>query len=209
MNLEDMNVGNFLEQLASDAPVPGGGGVSALCGALGAALVSMVANLTVGKEKHRENWDVMTEALKTSSRLREEFLELADMDMKSFSSYMAALKMPKETDEEKSARKTAVQEAAMQAAEIPLRVLELCVETTETALEATKNGNPNVATDAGIAALLAEAGGIAASYNVQVNLATITEESFKRMCRARMTEALHKIRSNAREVSYYMDRALG
>ena len=209
MKIEEMTVKDFLNQLASEAPVPGGGGVAALCGALGSALVSMVANLTVGKEKHRESWDVMTEALAVSSRLSEKFLELANMDMESFASYMAALKMPKETEEEKNARKSAVQEAAMKAAEIPLQVLELCVEASEIALEATKNGNPNVATDSGIAALLAEAGGIAASYNVQVNLTAITEETFKRLCRARMTEALHKIRSNAREVSYYMDRALG
>ena len=209
MKTEDMTVKNFLEELSSDASVPGGGGVTALCGALGAALVSMVANLTIGKEKHRESWEVMEETLKRSERLRTEFLTLADDDMESFGAYMAALRMPKGTEQEKSARREAMQRAAQGSAMIPLRVIELCAEAAEAALEAIRSGNPNVATDAGIAALLAEAGAVAASYNVRVNLAVIADESFKAACSKRMAEALHKTRSKAKETSDFMEKVLG
>ena len=208
MNVGSMTVKSFLDELASDAPVPGGGGVSALCAALGAALVSMVANLTVGKEKHRDNWAAMEETLKKSNALVDEFLELVNSDAECFGSYMSALKMERGSEEERAARKSELQRATKQAALVPLRMIEACSEMSKLALDAALYGNPNVATDAGIAALLAEAGGVAASYNVRINLMSITDEYFRDECSVRMSIALGDTRRNARKVSDYMNEIL-
>ncbi|MDR1133234.1 MAG: cyclodeaminase/cyclohydrolase family protein, partial [Synergistaceae bacterium] len=101
MPLGKETLNKFLDDLASDLPAPGGGSVAALGTSLAFALVSMVSNLTVGKEKYRANWEKMASAAETSERLRIKSLALMDDDVESFNAYMAALKMPKETDAQK------------------------------------------------------------------------------------------------------------
>jgi len=209
MSFEKMEIQSFLDELASDSPAPGGGSVAALCGSLAAALVSMVCSLTIGKEKYRENWAVMEGIKVKSEALRAKFVTLMNEDTESFNIFMAAMKMPKTTDEEKAARRKAMGEASKTATEIPLRTLEACAELSAIAVTAAERGNPNTASDAGSAALLAEAAGSAAAYNVRINLPGISDEVFADACRARMSEALDEISRCSKNTSDLMGKMLG
>ena len=209
MTFEKMQIQEFIDELASNSPAPGGGSVAALCGSLGSALVSMVANLTIGKEKYKDNWEAMEAVIAKSEPLRAKFVDLMNKDTESFNVFMAAMKMPKDTDEEKAARRQAMADASKLATEIPLCTLEACAEVSVIALEAAKFGNPNTASDAGSAALLADAAGRAASYNVRINLPGIKDEAFAALCKERMASALDTISRNSLLSSDHMDEVLG
>ncbi|HOO65040.1 MAG TPA: cyclodeaminase/cyclohydrolase family protein, partial [Synergistaceae bacterium] len=168
MELTTLQVRDFIEELASDSPAPGGGSVAALCGALGAALTSMVASLTVGKEKYRENWEAMEEIQAKARKLGETFTRLIQEDTSAFNSYMKALKMPKETEEEKALRKERMQMGLKEASAVPLRTLRACRDLGELALPVVEKGNANAVTDGGTAGLLALAAGKAAAYNIRI-----------------------------------------
>ena len=208
MKFERMEIRAFLDELASDSPAPGGGSVAALCASLGSALVSMVANLTIGKEKYKESWQLMEDVVGKSESLRFKFVELMNRDTESFNTFMAAMKMPKATEEEKCIRKKAMGEASKLATEVPLLTLEACVEMTELAYLAAKNGNTNTISDAGSAALLGDAAGKAAAYNVKINLPGVTDETFAADFKARMTEALQQLSINAEKATAILDKAL-
>ncbi|MDO4561579.1 MAG: cyclodeaminase/cyclohydrolase family protein [bacterium] len=209
MKFEEMTVGAFIDELASNSPAPGGGSVAALCGALASGLTSMVGNLTVGKEKYKDNWETMEKVFKESEALRAEFVKLMNDDTDSFNVFMAAMKMPKETDEQKAVRKAAMAEASKTATDVPLRTLEACAGAAKLACEAASFGNPNAASDAGSAALLADAAGKAASYNVRINLPGVKDEVFAAECRARMAKALEEIAAYSVKTAAKMEEALG
>lgn len=209
MAFEKMEVQAFLDELASNSPAPGGGSVAALCGSLGAGLVSMVCNLTIGKEKYKDNWAVMEGIVAKSEDIRAKLVDLMNKDTESFNVFMAAMKMPKDTDEQKAARKAAMAEASKLATEVPLRTLETCALVSGLAVTAAKHGNPNTASDAGSAALLAEAAGKAAAYNVRINLPGVKDADFAENCTKRMESALDVIASCSREASDLMEKALG
>lgn len=204
MKLTKYTIEDFISELASSSPAPGGGSVAALCGALGAALASMVANLTVGREKFKEAEPAMKSILERSAALRQEFLSLIDEDSASFDAYMTARRMPKETEAEKAERAEAMATAAARATLAPLRTLELCVELALLSLQAERDGNPNLRSDAGVAAALARAVAISALYNVRVNLPAITDPDFAEHCRARAESALAEILRISEEVELRM-----
>lgn len=208
MAFEDMKISEFLDLLASDAPAPGGGTVAALGGALGAALVSMVANLTVGKEKYRESWAEMEEVRSQSEELRACFTKLMNEDTEAFNAFMAAMKMPKDTDEQKTARRAAMDAASISVTEIPLRTLEKCAELANAAAKVVKHGNANAVSDGGSAALLAEAAGKAAAYNVRINLPGVKDEDFEVRCRSRMANALGALLGTSKALELEMDKHL-
>jgi formiminotetrahydrofolate cyclodeaminase len=170
--MPDLN--EFLSTLASDSPTPGGGSVAALAGALGASLGSMVCSLTIGKKKYADVEDDMKAMLAKTESLRLELAELMDEDAAAFDKVMAAMKLPKETDEQKAARKAAMQSALVDAATVPFAVMEKCVEVASLAREAATKGNSNAVSDAGVSALIARAGAHSAALNVQINLGWIT-----------------------------------
>lgn len=201
-------ISDFLNVLASDSPAPGGGTVAALGAALGSALVSMVANLTIGKEKYKENWQKMEDVLARAEKLRADFSSLMDEDTESFNSYMAAFRLPKETDAEKTARSAAILEAAKKATETPLRTLECCVELAEIANVAVRYGNPNTASDGGSAGFLAQACGNAASFNVRINLPGVKDEKFVSETTAKMMKYLDDIARCTRETSDALKKTL-
>ena len=209
MKFEDMTVGAFIDELASNSPAPGGGSVAALCGSLASGLTSMVGNLTVGKEKYKDSWETMQQVFDTSERLRRDFVKLMNDDTDSFNLFMAAMKMLKDTDEEKAARKAAMAEASKTTTEVPLLTLETCAEAAKLAYTAAAFGNPNAASDAGSAALLADAAGKAASYNVRINLPGVKDEEFAASCRTRMDEALKVIAEYSAKTAEEMEKALG
>ncbi len=208
MKFERMEIRAFLDELASDSPAPGGGSVAALCASLGSALVSMVANLTIGKEKYKDSWQIMEDVVSKSESLRFKFVDLMNKDTESFNSFMAAMKLPKATEEEKCIRKKAMGEASKLATEVPLLTLEACVEVCELAYLAAKDGNTNTISDAGSAALISEAAGRAAAYNVKINLPGVTDESFAADFKARMEDALKQLNANAEKTTEILDKAL-
>jgi len=172
--MADLN--GFLEALASDSPTPGGGSVAALAGALGAALASMVANLTIGKKKYVDVEDDMKAVLQKTEALRLELAQLIDEDAAAFGKVMKAMKLPKETDEEKAARKTAMQASLIDAATVPLAVMEKCVDVIRLSKGVAEKGNKNAVSDAGVAALMGRAGAHAARLNVLINLGWINAD---------------------------------
>ena len=208
MKFERMEIRAFLDELASDSPAPGGGSVAALCASLGSALVSMVANLTIGKEKYKDSWQIMEDVVSKSESLRFKFVDLMNKDTESFNSFMAAMKLPKATEEEKCIRKKAMGEASKLATEVPLLTLEACVEVCELAYLAAKDGNTNTISDAGSAALISEAAGRAAAYNVKINLPGVTDESFAADFKARMEDALKQLKANAEKTTEILDKEL-
>lgn len=180
----------FLDELASSAPAPGGGSVAALSGALGAALVSMVCNLTVGKKKYADVQEDIKALLAQSEALRKELVELLEADVQVYTEVSRAMKMPRATDEEKAARTVTMQKALKAATDVPMQVAEACVEVMELCQPAAEKGNVNAVSDAGVAVLMAEAGLRSAALNILINLAWIKDEAFVAENRAKLDALL-------------------
>lgn len=171
-------VQTFLDELASAAPTPGGGGAAALSGAMGAALVSMVCNLTVGKEKFAGVEAQMKQLLSQSETLRSQLTQMIEEDVAAFDTVMAAYRLPKASDEEKAARTAAIQQASKEATLVPLAAARACAEVIALCRPLAEMGNPNVISDAGVAVLCAQAGLKSAALNVMINLGAIKDEAF-------------------------------
>ena len=174
MELIELTVKDFAALTASDAPAPGGGSISALCGALSAALVEMVANLTVNKEKYQEYQGEMSEIIENISSDRKALLVAVDDDTRAFDKYMAALKLPKGSDE----RKVAMQEGLKEAALVPLSVAKRVCTLFSSIEKVLTHGNTNAVTDAMVATMLARTCALGAIYNVRINLSSIHDEAF-------------------------------
>ena len=177
-HLASMKVNSFLSELASSSPAPGGGSVAALSGSLGAALSSMVCNLTVGKEKYADVQAEIKEVLKKSEQLRKKLTKLIDEDTEAFNDVMKAFKMPKETEEQKKKRSAAIQEGYKTAAAVPLETANTCEKILDVAMVVAKKGNQNSITDSAVSALMAQAGVETAILNVKINLGSIKDEKF-------------------------------
>ena len=174
MELINLTVKDFAALTASDAPAPGGGSISALCGALSAALVEMVANLTVNKEKYQDYQEEMSEIITNISSDRQALLVAVDDDTKAFAKYMAALKLPKGSEE----RKAAMQEGLKEAALVPLSVAKRVCTLFPSIEKVLTHGNSNAVTDAMVATMLARTCALGAIYNVRINLSSIHDEAF-------------------------------
>jgi formiminotetrahydrofolate cyclodeaminase len=168
----------FLDDLASSSPAPGGGSVAALSGALGAALISMVCNLTVGKKKYADIEDDMKKILAQSEELRATFAGLVDKDTVAFGKVMEAYGLPKETEPQKALRSAAIREATKEATLVPLEVMKHCIDALALAQEAASRGNVNSISDAGVSALMLYAACESAALNVRINLNSIDDSDF-------------------------------
>jgi formiminotetrahydrofolate cyclodeaminase len=188
--LVDKAVTNFLDELASKAPAPGGGSVAALSGALGAALVSMVCNLTLGKKGYDDVQDDIEELLAKSESLRQELTILLDEDVKAYGGYSAAAKMPRATADEKAERAVAMQAALKVATDVPLSIAEAGVKVMDLCMPAAEKGNKWAVSDAGVAILMAEAAVRGAALNVLINLGSIKDEEFAADRRAKLESLL-------------------
>lgn len=158
MELKNLTVSDFAAITASDAPAPGGGSVSALCGALAASLAEMVANLTSGREKYAQVQPQVEEVLQQYPAIRARLLDAIDRDSKAFDLYMAALAMPKTTDAEKAARKRAMQEGLKAAALVPMETAETALTVFPALRLAVEQGNANAITDGMVGTMLARTG---------------------------------------------------
>jgi formiminotetrahydrofolate cyclodeaminase len=202
------SVNQFLDELASSSPAPGGGSAAALSAALGAALTSMVCRLTIGKKKYADVQNEMESVLRRSEELRSSFSELADQDTEAFNSVMKALAMPKEPDEQKIVRTTAIEEATKKATLVPLRVTELCGEALSLAKIAAERGNTNSISDAGVSALMLHAACAAAALNVRTNLSTLQDKLFVEDARAKLNRILRVVEDLSREILKITDARL-
>ena len=179
MKLVEMKVNEYLDVLKSDAPAPGGGSASALAAAQGVALVSMVCDLTLGKEKYAEYQDVCSEAKAKASDLYSKLVASIDKDTEAFNLVSAAFKMPKGTDEEKAARSKAIADGTLVATEVPFETMMLCAEGLKVTEMIVGKSNPNAASDLGVAALNLLSGVKGAWLNVLINLPGVKDEALK------------------------------
>ena len=186
MELKTLTVQDFVTAAASEAPTPGGGAVAAVTAATGAALVEMVANLTIGKKGYEDVKDVMVDLQQRAQVIRERSLELAQADADAFGLFMNALALPKEMDEEKAIRKEALQNAYKSAGSVPFEIGELANQIFDLADIAVQQGNTNLVTDGAIAAINARAAVRAAFLNVRINLMGIKDEAFNKEMREKM-----------------------
>ena len=207
--LIDKKIHNFLEELASNSPTPGGGSVAALAGALGAALISMVGNLTIGKKKYEDVEEDIKKIISSSEKLRYELSQLIEEDVKAFNNFMATYKMPKETEDEKKIRAEKIQESLIEAAKVPLTVAYKCLEVLSLSKEVAEKGNINVISDAGVAALMAEAALESAILNVKINLTMIKDEKVRTELSSSIKEILLKEKEQKEKVLEIIDGKIG
>ncbi len=174
-NLGTMPIDRFLDVLASSSPTPGGGGIAALAGALSAGLISMVCNLTVGKEKYTAVQGEVQAILAQSEQLRTRLHTLVDADAEAFGQIMDAYKMPKATDEEKRARSARIQDATIAASKVPLEIARECARVIELAGPAARTTNTQAIGDVAMAAYLAEGALRGAVINIDINLRSVKD----------------------------------
>lgn len=183
---------DFISELASNSSAPGGGSIAALAGSLGAALAVMVCHLTIGNPKYSAVEADMNCLLAAADKLQTELTLLIDEDTNAFNQVMAAYQLPKLTDTEKADRSSAIQKALKEATLLPLSVAERCCELIGLSKQVLHSGNANAASDAAVAGAMANAGLIAAAYNVKINIASIKDQDFV----AAMQEKLRELKSS-------------
>lgn len=176
--MKEMTLVEFAQQTASNNPVPGGGSIAALAGALSAALAQMVAELTINKKGYEDAEEKMKELVSKSETIRKKLLDDIKRDSESFNKYMEALKLPKETDEEKQIRTNMMQEGLKEAAIVPFEVASLAYEIMPLADEAVMSGNKNAVTDGLVSAMMARTSVLSALLNTRINLGSIKDEVF-------------------------------
>jgi formiminotetrahydrofolate cyclodeaminase len=190
VKLTEKSVTNFLDELASKAPAPGGGSVASLGGALGAALVSMVCNLTLGKKGYEDVQDDIEDLLSQSEALRKELTDLLEADVAAYTGYSVAAKMPRDTDQQKAERAKAMQEALKVATDVPLRIAGAAVKVMDLCMPAAEKGNKWAVSDAGVAVLMAEAALRSAALNVLINLGSLKDADFAADRKAKLDSLL-------------------
>lgn len=180
----------FINELASKAPTPGGGGASAYCGALAAALSSMVCNLTTGKKAYAAVEDDIQRAASELENLTTKLIELVNQDAQAFAPLAAAYTMPKETTEEKAAKDAALQQALVGACEVPLSIMKTCTRVIEIAEMLAEKGSRMAVSDAGVSVLFAKAALQGASLNVLINCKSMNDRAKAESYLAEVTHLL-------------------
>ena len=178
MKLADLRVTEFADLVASDAPAPGGGSVASLYGAIGAALTAMVACLTQGRKKYEEYAEHAAQVQQQAGILQKKLIDVMDRDTDAFMAVSAAFGMPKETDEQKAARSTAIQEGLKGCTRTPMEMMELCDETITLAASMIGRFNDTSASDLGVAVLSLKAGIQGAWLNVLINIGSLKDRAF-------------------------------
>ncbi|MGT2933351.1 cyclodeaminase/cyclohydrolase family protein [Streptococcus catagoni] len=178
MKLVDLNLYEFAQVLGSDAPAPGGGSAAALSAANGISLTKMVCELTLGKKKYADDQELITKVHQESTALQTDLLTAIDKDTEAFNMVSAVFDMPKETDEDKAARRKAMQKALKEATKSPYAMMEKIVQALKVTQEAVGHSNTNAASDLGVSALNLKAGLQGAWLNVLINLAGIKDSQF-------------------------------
>lgn len=193
MKLVELKVNEFCDVLSSDAPAPGGGSTAALEGAVGAALTAMVASLTLGKKKYAEYEDIAKETIEKANQIKIKFIDVLDRDTEAFNGVSAVFAMPKNTDDEKAARKEAMQKALKACTETPMEMMELCLESLKVTESILGKFNTSAASDLGVSALSIKAAVQGAWLNVLINLAGINDEEYVKEYKAKGQKILDQV----------------
>lgn len=204
----EKSVREFINELASNSPAPGGGSVAALAGALGSALTSMVCNLTIGKKKYLSVEDEMKSILKQSEILREQFVLLIDKDTQAFNKVMEAYSLPKETEDQKALRTAAIEAATKEASLVPLEVMKHVIDALALAKIVAEKGNVNSISDAGVSALMLSASLESAALNVLINLQNITDIEFVGWKREEVNSLLNTSRKMTDEIMEIVNKKI-
>lgn len=186
--LAGMSLGEFADETASESPAPGGGSVAAYIGSLGASLATMVANLSAHKKGWDDRWEEFSAHAEKGEEYKRELLQLVDADASAFNSIINAYALPKQTEEEKTIRTQAVQQATKHAMEVPFRVMQLAGNAMQLIKTMAETGNPQSVSDAGVGALCARSAITGAFLNVRINAATCDDASFVSVILARAKE---------------------
>ncbi len=198
--IKDKSIEIFLEELASKQATPGGGSAAAVMGAQSAALISMVCNLTIGKPKYIEVEGEMQALLKQSEALRENLTAMIKADVDVFDKLMVCYGLPKNTEQEKSARSSQIQAVLKQATLVPLACAEACAQAIKLSHIAAEKGNLGVISDAGVAAMSAYSGLKSAALNVYINAGSIKDKVFAEEKLQELESVLKKSATEAEEV---------
>lgn len=185
-----MSLSDYLDAAAAGQPTPGGGSVSALAGALGASMAEMAANFTAGRKKFAAVEAEVRELLAEVQRARRELLDAVQADTRAYAAVAAALSMPRQTEEQKAARRQALSAACRAAMAVPLEAVHACCRAMAAARRLAETANPNLISDVGVAALLLEAAAKGAALNVVVNLPSIGDEALSAEVGAEVEAAL-------------------
>ncbi|HEX6656051.1 MAG TPA: cyclodeaminase/cyclohydrolase family protein [Candidatus Limnocylindria bacterium] len=201
-NLTDLDLRELNARLASRAPIPGGGSAAAWAGAMGASLVAMVAELTIGRPDAAEREEQLVELRDEAIAHQQLLLDLAEQDARAYGAVVAARRLPKGTDDERTARTAAIGRTMVAAAEIPLLAAGAALDVLELARAIAPIGNPKAASDAGVAAELAAAAVRGAILNVRINLPYLAEDAPLRIATPHTLEEMeHETAQGLREVN--------
>jgi glutamate formiminotransferase/formiminotetrahydrofolate cyclodeaminase len=206
--LVDKSLVDFADETASESPAPGGGSISAYVGALGAALATMVANLSAHKKGWDGRWKEFSDWAEKGQVHKKELVSLVDADTHAFNGIMAAFGLPKSTPEEKAARTAAIQAATKVAIEVPLRVMELAYASLETIRAMAETGNPNSVSDAGVGALCARTAVMGAWLNVRINAAGYDDRKWVEQVLSRGKELESKTTAAEAEILRIVDNKI-
>jgi len=190
--IAEQPLNQFLDDLASAAPTPGGGSAAAIMGAMGAALTSMVCNLTIGKKGYEQFDAPMQQALDQAEALRTRLTTMISEDVQAFETLMAAYQLPRASDEDKRRRGEAIQAGLKLATDVPLSCAVACAELIDLTQRIAMMGNKAVISDAGVAVLAAHAALRSAALNVDINVPSIKDAEFVQSRRARLIELLRR-----------------
>lgn len=199
-NLQEQTVGAFLNALASAAPVPGGGSVAALTGAMSAGLLTMVCALTIGKAQFRDYEEELRSIHDQAEALRADLQQLAQEDMRVFNNLSAAYKLPRTTEADAASRQAAIQKVTRHAAEVPLQVARAAARLLPLCTALANRCGRNIVSDVGVAVLLARSTVQSALLNVETNLATLDDKIYVREVRAQMEDMTIGLADEARGV---------
>jgi glutamate formiminotransferase/formiminotetrahydrofolate cyclodeaminase len=199
---------DFVDEVSRDTPAPGGGSVSALAGALGAALGAMVANLSVGKGEYDDRYQELCELADRAQVLKDALVKGVDEDTQAFDAVISGMRMPKDTPEERAVRDEAIQEGYKAATLVPLATVERCRDTLRLCLQMVQMAPEEMKSDVGTGALVARAGLLGAAYNVRINLNSIHDEAFCQETLGRLGGLVEEGEGLAREVEAEMEEAL-
>jgi len=208
MKLVELLTREFVEKVASEAPAPGGGSVSALAGALAAALCAMVARLTLGKEKYRDTWQEMEQVRDSADALMHRLMELVDEDTAAYNQVLSAFKLPRDNEARKAARQAAIQSATQKATSVPMQTLRSVTELLPMAEAAVEKGNPNCLSDAGVAAHLIRAAASGAAYNVRINLPGLDDQGLSTRMKLETAELLSRVMSAVAKLQETLNKRL-
>ena len=199
---------DFVDEVSRDTPAPGGGSVSALAGALGAALGAMVANLSIGKGEYDDRYQELCDLADQAQELKDALVRGVDEDTEAFDAVIAGMRMPKDTPKEQVVRDEAIQEGYKAATLVPLSTVEHCRDALSLCLQMVRMAPEEMMSDVGTGALMARAGLIGAAYNVRINLKSIKDQAFRQKTRNKLSGLVEEGEARAKEVEAIMESAL-